>query len=429
MAAPALTVQAQGLGAVSADDLNTRVQWTSVATDLRAFTGVDGMQVSVAGTSAVDDGGAGTFFYDLASTAADDGANVIAPTGSMSGRWLRLALNSSGAIITGPQAPIASAATTDLGSAGSHLILVTGTATITSLGASASTSAPIYFVKFDDAATLTYNATSLILPGAASITTAHNDFAIVQYLGGGNWIVLAYLPASGGAPSFIASIPVTKAGVSTALAVSPAGLAAVEQSSSMTYADDTSGSPNTITLALVPTLLAYTEGMEVAFKLANTVTGTTALNIDGVGGVTLKIGGQNVVAGQLIANQIYTARYDGAFFQLTSPPNSGYFESATFALTSLPASGTFATGYSVPAKFCQLFIRCTSAELGYSVGDEVPIWIGNDSGSSHGGKAYISGTNVKYVLGPDAITTTTISSGVNANINNTKWVGFVRCGF
>ena len=53
------------------------------------------------------------------------------------------------------------------------------------------------FFTFADALTLTYNATSLKLPGAASITTAAGDKALFESLGSGNWQCLAYQKASG----------------------------------------------------------------------------------------------------------------------------------------------------------------------------------------------------------------------------------------
>ena len=90
------------------------------------------------------------------------------------------------------EASIASAGTTDLGTATSHLITVSGTTTITSFGSSASTTFPIYLVKFEGALTLTYNATSLITPSGANITTAANEWALVKYLGSGNWRVIKY---------------------------------------------------------------------------------------------------------------------------------------------------------------------------------------------------------------------------------------------
>lgn len=101
-------------------------------------------------------------------------------------------------LITTPQgasaafANLASAGTTDLGSISSRKVIVTGTATITSFGSAASTSNPVYDIRFAAGAILTHNGTSLILPGAANILTAANDYAQAIYLGSGNWQVVNF---------------------------------------------------------------------------------------------------------------------------------------------------------------------------------------------------------------------------------------------
>lgn len=97
----------------------------------------------------------------------------------------------------GPATNLASATTTDLGTIASRNVVITGTTTITGFGSSASTARPLYFIRFTGALTLTYNATSLIIPGAGSVTTADGDSAIVEYLGSGNWRVRSYQKASG----------------------------------------------------------------------------------------------------------------------------------------------------------------------------------------------------------------------------------------
>lgn len=94
----------------------------------------------------------------------------------------------------GVQTSIASASTTDLGTLTTNSALVTGTTTITSFGSSASTSKAYWFVQFDGALTITYNASSLITPTGANITTAANGFALLYYRGSGNWTVLSYQP-------------------------------------------------------------------------------------------------------------------------------------------------------------------------------------------------------------------------------------------
>lgn len=91
---------------------------------------------------------------------------------------------------------IASATTTDLGSKDSTFLTVSGTTTITGLG---TVSAGIYkFVTFSGALTLTHNATSLILPGEANITTVAGDTALFLPLGSGNWKCMFYQRGTSG---------------------------------------------------------------------------------------------------------------------------------------------------------------------------------------------------------------------------------------
>ncbi len=108
----------------------------------------------------------------------------------------------------GQAVSIAGAATTDLGTVPTHNALITGSgATITSFGSSAAATDPIYLIAFSGVQTLTYNATSLLIPGQGNITTAANDTAVVEYLGSGNWQVLSYTRASGAPIVAILPIP------------------------------------------------------------------------------------------------------------------------------------------------------------------------------------------------------------------------------
>lgn len=92
---------------------------------------------------------------------------------------------------------IASAATTDLGSLDETWLTVSGVTTITSFG---TVSAGIYkFITYSGALTLTHNATSLILMGGASRTTAAGDTALYLSLGGGNWKEYFYQQVGGAA--------------------------------------------------------------------------------------------------------------------------------------------------------------------------------------------------------------------------------------
>ena len=96
-------------------------------------------------------------------------------------------------------ADLASAATTNLAQLIGNSVTITGTTTITSFGSVDAGARRM--VTFAGVLTLTYNATSLILPTGANITTAAGDTCIAISLGSGNWIVFNYNRASGEALS------------------------------------------------------------------------------------------------------------------------------------------------------------------------------------------------------------------------------------
>lgn len=100
----------------------------------------------------------------------------------------------------GPFTSLSSAATTDLSTVSSVGVNITGNTTITSLG----TGAYLFrIVKFAAALTLTYNASSLILPTNANILTAAGDTFISVSDGSGNWTVVNYSRATGATLSLV----------------------------------------------------------------------------------------------------------------------------------------------------------------------------------------------------------------------------------
>lgn len=110
----------------------------------------------------------------------------------------------------GSQTSVASAGTVDLGAVGSKNILITGTTTITSFGSTARAGEQ-YIIEFAAALTLTYNATSMILPSAANITTAAGDTMILIAKGFGNFKSLLYSKAAG--TPVVAALAVSQGGI------------------------------------------------------------------------------------------------------------------------------------------------------------------------------------------------------------------------
>ncbi|HEY0281067.1 MAG TPA: hypothetical protein VGC27_00385, partial [Rhizomicrobium sp.] len=103
-------------------------------------------------------------------------------------------------LISANEVSIASAAACDLDAAGSLFVQITGNTTIASFGTGTN---KLRFVRFAQALTLTHNAASLILLGAANRITAANDVGIYASDANGNWrersyFVAAAAPGSGG---------------------------------------------------------------------------------------------------------------------------------------------------------------------------------------------------------------------------------------
>ncbi len=194
-----------------------------------------------------------------------DGTNFILTNPAISGNFL-LAKGTA----------VAAAATTDIGAANSDYVEISGTTTIT--GFSTSTGRNHVWLKFQSALTLTHNATSLILPGAANITTAAGDVAEFVRVTGGNWQCLGYHPASG---KPVAAF--TRADI-------PAGV--VIQSVAATY---TSNADLSTTIPNDDTIPQNTEGTEVVTVAITPTSASSTIEIEfrGMGAVG---GSANMIA-------------------------------------------------------------------------------------------------------------------------------------
>lgn len=117
---------------------------------------------------------------------ADTGTGRLKRRDSANTLWLDMGvLDALGEIQT-----VASATLTDIASATSRVVSISGTTTITGFGSVVA--GVTRTVRFLGSLILTHNATSLILPGGLNITTALNDTAEFLSLGSGNWICLRY---------------------------------------------------------------------------------------------------------------------------------------------------------------------------------------------------------------------------------------------
>lgn len=119
----------------------------------------------------------------------------------------------SGAAVNEAFATIASAATTNIGAAAANYLQVTGTTGITAFDTIQAGSERT--LEFTGALTLTFNATSLILPQAANITTQAGDVFKFRSEGSGNWRAVAW-------PSRFATKAIMQAAADNVAVVTPA---------------------------------------------------------------------------------------------------------------------------------------------------------------------------------------------------------------
>lgn len=189
---------------------------------------------------------------------------------------------------------LASAATVDIGASNSPFVNITGATTITSFGTNYTGAR---FIRFSGVLTLTHNATTLILPGGANITTAAGDACIaVPYASG--WRVVVYTPFG-------------------AAYVTPAN------AQTQTYTAFTSaGTAPAYTLTPSPAISAYAAGQRFRVKFhAGGTTGSNTLNVNGKGALHLKQydATGTKVAGVVASGQLADVEYDGTDFVILDP--------------------------------------------------------------------------------------------------------------
>jgi hypothetical protein len=145
---------------------------------------VDGLNVAKVRTS-TESGGQNGIYSEIVSTIR----NVATYLTTASFQLVGVALNYA------PSVTLASATNPALGATYSNNVTITGTTTIAGFDNVADGITRV--VKFTGILQLTYNATTLILPSNANITTAVGDIAVFRSLGSGNWECIEYTRRDG----------------------------------------------------------------------------------------------------------------------------------------------------------------------------------------------------------------------------------------
>jgi hypothetical protein len=151
-----------------------------------------------------------TTLSGLSQTAASNGPDGTTDAPSALDDAIRNALSFIAQLRDGKghsaEVDVASASTCDIGAANSHFVRITGTTGISSLGTNYNGPR---FIRFAGALTLTHNASTLILPGGANITTAAGDTCTAVPIGapGSGWLVKDYTGGASIASSGYQKLP------------------------------------------------------------------------------------------------------------------------------------------------------------------------------------------------------------------------------
>lgn len=318
------------------------------------------------------------------------------------------------------QSAVASATTCTIGTfALGDTVHITGTTTITSLGVS--TSGTTRRVIFNDALTLTHNATSLILPTSTNIITVIGDTAefVCEDGSNGYWTCTKYQRKDGtalassftntnGVRQTVQSSAVDTSGFANFISIG-AGLSVNIAATATNIRILTSGenaNNDRVGNIIVDTSISSLTSSSTLYFYAD----VSALGVVTLGFTTLapiyQFGGTpSTTNGQFTFNVGEMKGYLGngatapqawrVYIGEAVTGASTVTSVVTYALNGLYDSGYTATlpststlisknsNLGVKPDIYAYVMECTTADIGYSVGDTVCIWSGNATGSTN----------------------------------------------
>jgi hypothetical protein len=337
------------------------------------------------------------------SQALDSGLVAAVGVGIVSG------VNTSAPVVFGATPiTLGSAATVNIGGAPTTTVYITGTTAITAFDTV--NAGILRYVGFNGILVLTYNATSMQLPGNVNITTAAGDSALFESLGSGNWKCINYFP---------------QAGYLAANVLNP---------SSKLFPITASVASNALTMGLNPCTFDFAAlGLQVG--VPTTVTVSTALTL--VAPTAATLGSANGLSNRLVLAAIYyggavelaVASLDGSLpMDELIPINTTTLSGASTAAT-MWYSATGRTG--CPWKIVGI-IDITEATAGtYATAPTLIRGVGGNTQVNtipeiitvaYTGNTVDSGTITRSHVGPIQITyTSTVNQG---GLNNLGWQYF-----
>jgi hypothetical protein len=268
---------------------------------------------------------------------------------------------------------IASATTTNIGAATGEFVDITGTTTITGLGTIAAGIERT--LRFTGALTLTHNATSLILPGGANITTYNGYIALFRSLGSGNWVLIT----------------------------DNKNIGAYIQNQTYT-AFTTGGTSSAFTVTAIPAITTYTNS-RLAVTLNAAPSGSPTINYNALGAKNFKYKDyagtkQFVTSTQAPSGHLCDLWYDGTDVVLQNPLpigiiNTGYI----YGLQCASAADTI-HDITVSTGVCSDSAGTTTITLGSSITKQIDAaWaVGTNAGGMFTGTVANNTTYYLFII-------------------------------
>jgi len=204
----------------------------------------------------------------------------------------------------------------------------------------------------------------------------------------------------------------TNAAVGTA--ASDLSTLAQVQANTVSYAAD-GGAANAYTVSLSPAATAYTAGMQVCFKVANTNTGASTINVNALGVKNIFVDGAAVTGGELMAGDMVELRYDGTQFQVVSFPRRKRHTGASGSVAGPHIEHTF-DGDSDAALHLFAWTH-DNVHIAFDAHYDGSNWISSDVGSNFKIGKSSDVLNIDYESGVAASGTATFSTALSFDVN------------
>ena len=230
---------------------------------------------------------------------------------------------------------------------------------------------------------------------------------------------------------------VINGGIGPAGAAGAAGANGAPGSGNNTYCLDSTGSSTTYTCPTPSPTVSTLTGLIISFRPQTTNTGTSTVNVAGLGAKTLKQsdGSTNISSGALVGGTTYSFSYDGTNFVQTGSSSTSSGTSAVLTSVSFSATPTFTAATSTIQVFnvAALTGNITSSTLnttGATTGQTFQ-WVYVQDAT--GGRTVVHPTNLIGACAPTLTASkqtiiTAVWNGTNALATgcaiNESWVGF-----